>query len=310
MSYRICLLEQAAQRSAGSVVPRLVDRLRAQGCEVTVWVPECQPAELRNVVPDADLYLWKSHGPLCDSIAAYLAAAGRPILNDYFATLQVRDKLVTSQRLIDAGLPTPDAVFADDLEQLAQAIDRYPVVVKPNGGRRGQQVSLAENADDLLRLKDLTGPLCAQQYIAGNGIDLKVYGIGPQVFAVSRPSPLDPNGGQDRELRHLSAEIEQISLRCGEAFGLELYGVDLIETPDGLSVIEVNCFPGYKGVPGADRLLADYIVTRARIRHSERPSLSPAGPRRLAKQSRMGRTAGLALRSSPPKKGAARASKA
>jgi ribosomal protein S6--L-glutamate ligase len=286
MSYRICLLEQAAQRSVTSVVPRLVDRLRERDCEVTVWVPECHPAELRNLVPDTDLYLWKSHGPLCDSIAAYLAAAGKPVLNDYFATIQVRDKLVTSQRLMDAGLPTPDSIFADDLEQLAQAVDRYPVVVKPNGGRRGQQVSLARNSDELLRLEGLIGPICAQHYIEGSGIDLKVYVIGRRVFTVRRPSPLSVNGNEDRLLLPLSPEVEQISLRCGEVFGLELYGVDLIETPDGPSVIEVNCFPGYKGVPDADRLLAGYIVER--VRHSERRPRPSVEPPTLAKESKVG----------------------
>jgi glutathione synthase/RimK-type ligase-like ATP-grasp enzyme len=54
------------------------------------------------------------------------------------------------------------------------------------------------------------------------------------------------------------------SLRRGELLGLELYGVDLLETPDGLSVTEVNCFPGYKGVPGAARLLAGYTLDRVR----------------------------------------------
>jgi glutathione synthase/RimK-type ligase-like ATP-grasp enzyme len=39
--------------------------------------------------------------------------------------------------------------------------------------------------------------------------------------------------------------------------------VDLIESDDGPYVIEVNCFPGYKGVPEADRLLAEYIFDRA-----------------------------------------------
>jgi ribosomal protein S6--L-glutamate ligase len=214
-------------------------------------------------VPDADLYLWKSHGRLCDSIAAYLHASGRNLLNEYFATVQVRDKLVTSQRLIDYGLPTPDAVFADDIEQLAQVVERYPVVVKPNGGRRGQQISLVRDAEELRQLDPMTGPVCAQEYIEGDGIDLKVYVIGPRVFAVLRPSPLTANG-QDRQLLDLTPEVEHISLRCGELFGLELYGVDLIQTPDGPSVIEVNCFPGYKGVPEADRLLADYIIERAR----------------------------------------------
>jgi glutathione synthase/RimK-type ligase-like ATP-grasp enzyme len=57
--------------------------------------------------------------------------------------------------------------------------------------------------------------------------------------------------------------VRDICLRCGELFDLELYGVDLIETEDGPYVIEVNCFPGYKGVPEADRLLAEYIFERA-----------------------------------------------
>ena len=263
MSHRICILEQAGERSPTSVVPRLVDRLRERDCDVVVWVPEVQPAGPDCIVPDADLYLWKSHGRLCDSVAAYLNARGRNLLNDYFATVQVRDKLVTSGRLADAGLPTPEAFFADNIQQLACVVDRYPVVVKPNGGRRGEQVALVRDSEELLRLKDVSGPVCAQRYLAGNGMDLKVYVIGEQVFAVRRPSPLSANGGKDREIRRVTREVEDVSLRCGQLFGLELYGVDLLETPDGPFAIEVNCFPGYKGVPNADGVLAEYIVNRA-----------------------------------------------
>ena len=50
--------------------------------------------------------------------------------------------------------------------------------------------------------------------------------------------------------------------RCGKAFGLELYGVDLVKTANGYSVIEVNCFPGYKGVPDGGRRIADFVVDR------------------------------------------------
>jgi ribosomal protein S6--L-glutamate ligase len=65
------------------------------------------------------------------------------------------------------------------------------------------------------------------------------------------------------EPRKISPEVRDICLRCGELFDLELYGVDLIETEESPYVIEVNCFPGYKGVPEADRLLAEYIFERA-----------------------------------------------
>ncbi len=54
-------------------------------------------------------------------------------------------------------------------------------------------------------------------------------------------------------------EIRDIAIRCGEALGLGLYGMDVIESPDGPVVVDVNYFPGYKGVPGAAAHIADYI---------------------------------------------------
>jgi ribosomal protein S6--L-glutamate ligase len=80
---------------------------------------------------------------------------------------------------------------------------------------------------------------------------------------VARPFPVRTAGEKRGEPRTIIPEVRDICLRCGELFDLELYGVDLIETEDGPYVIEVNCFPGYKGVPEADRLLAEYIFERA-----------------------------------------------
>jgi hypothetical protein len=41
--------------------------------------------------------------------------------------------------------------------------------------------------------------------------------------------------------------------------GLGLFGLDVIESDDGPFVVDVNYFPGYKGVPDAGALIADYI---------------------------------------------------
>ena len=51
--------------------------------------------------------------------------------------------------------------------------------------------------------------------------------------------------------------------RCGKLFGLDLFGVDLVKTPAGYSVIEVNCFPGYKGVPQAGERISKFILEQA-----------------------------------------------
>ena len=61
----------------------------------------------------------------------------------------------------------------------------------------------------------------------------------------------------------MSEEVRDIALRCGAAFGLGLYGLDLIETPRGPFVVDVNYFPGYKGLPDAAEAVADHVALHA-----------------------------------------------
>jgi ribosomal protein S6--L-glutamate ligase len=62
----------------------------------------------------------------------------------------------------------------------------------------------------------------------------------------------------------VSEEVREIALRCGRLFGLGLYGVDLVEGPDGPVVVDVNYFPSYIGVEEAAPLIAAYIADYAR----------------------------------------------
>jgi hypothetical protein len=45
-----------------------------------------------------------------------------------------------------------------------------------------------------------------------------------------------------------------------------LYGLDVIESVDGPLVVDLNYFPGYKGVPNVAPLIAQYIEDYARER--------------------------------------------
>jgi ribosomal protein S6--L-glutamate ligase len=104
----------------------------------------------------------------------------------------------------------------------------------------------------------------AQQYIKGDGYDLKLYAVGDEVWAVRKPSPLSDFQQGEAEPVPISQELVDLGRRCGELFGLELYGVDCILTPDGPTVIEINDFPNYTAVPNAEERLADYIIQQVR----------------------------------------------
>ena len=100
--------------------------------------------------------------------------------------------------------------------------------------------------------------MLVQQFIAGTGEDLKVYVVGEKVFAVRKPFSATSFGVPGVPCA-VSSLVRDIALRCGRAFGLGLYGVDIIESAAGPVVVDLNYFPGYKGVPDAAALIAGYI---------------------------------------------------
>ena len=61
----------------------------------------------------------------------------------------------------------------------------------------------------------------------------------------------------------LSPELREITLQCGHAFGIDLYGVDIIESEGTPYVVDMCSIPGFKGVPDAPRLLAQYFYAAA-----------------------------------------------
>ena len=68
----------------------------------------------------------------------------------------------------------------------------------------------------------------------------------------------------------VAPELVELARRCGRAFGLTLYGLDLIEGPDGPVIVDVNYFPGYRGVPGAAERVAEQVERFARSPVEER----------------------------------------
>jgi len=97
--------------------------------------------------------------------------------------------------------------------------------------------------------------------VRGDGWDIKLWVIGRQVFAARRRTALETNTRKPDIpiLECLPGEWVSMALKAGRAFGLHLYGVDLLMTNRGPVLVDVNSFPGFRGVEGADRALISVI---------------------------------------------------
>ncbi len=163
--------------------------------------------------------------------------------------------------LAEAGIPAPRSLVAGRSRQLAAELERGPLVLKPHRGYHGAGVAVVAGPAELPRDEAYPGLVFAQDHVSGARADLKVFAIGERVFGVRKP--FSPGSFLKAGAPvPLAPEVEEAALRCGAAFGLELFGLDVAETEDGPRVLDVNYFPGYRGVPGAARLLADLPAGR------------------------------------------------
>jgi ribosomal protein S6--L-glutamate ligase len=255
-----CLLDRRSHAMPTPLLESVFARLELRGINVHWLVPEEQLTRADALEPEYDLYLLKSQSPLALSLAAILHAKGARLLNRYPACAAVRDKVIAAGRLRAAGVPAPRTWVTHDLGLLEPLLEQgLPLVVKPQNGLHGAGVQVLRRPADLAALPPPEGPQLVQDLVEGSsGSDLKLYAVGARVFGVRKPFTRD-SYAEPGEPCEVPAAARDVALRCGRAFGLGLYGLDVIESADGPVVVDVNYFPGYRGIPRADALVADYV---------------------------------------------------
>ncbi|CAN5280188.1 hypothetical protein BH24ACT7_BH24ACT7_25290 [soil metagenome] len=264
VNMRICFL--TVRRVPPVESPLLIEVYRileSGGFEVESSIAEERVTRPDLLRPEHDLYVLKSHTELSLSLAGILHGEGALILSPYPACATAQNKIITSRRLRAAGVPIPDCWVTGRPAQMGRAAQERPLILKPYLGHRGEGIMRAESPDDLLAMPEPGSPLLIQHYVLGPGEDLKVYVVGEEVFAVRKPFSGDSFTRAGRPCP-VSDEVRRIALDAGRALGLGLYGLDVVEAPAGPVVVDVNYFPGYKGVAGAAPLVAAYIEAYAR----------------------------------------------
>ena len=209
---------------------------------------------------------------------------GLPIINSPQAIQNAANKFATFLALQKAKLPIPHTTVTTNLDRAKEALSKYETAVsKPLFGYKGRDLTLlhsdGQNEDGYLEstLKDRgviylqkflesPTPRDIRAFVVGDLVAGAIYRIAPRGSWISNLS----QGGTVQRCP-LTDEIEDMALKASKAVGTTYSGVDLIETPQGLNVLEVNGTPSGKGIFQAwnvdvGTMIADCIVNKAEDR--------------------------------------------
>ena len=191
------------------------------------------------------------------AVLRHFAARNVPCLNDERSFLQARDKWQSLQILAQTGIAIPNTVLIGGEFQPQDGVAQVksPTILKTLSGSQGIGVILAERPQSavsiLETLKQANIPVLLQDFIEeAQGSDLRCFVIGDRVVASMQRT------GQNGEFRanfhrggtaekiQLSEEEKAIAVKAAKTLGLDIAGVDLIRSEQGLLVLEVNASPG------------------------------------------------------------------
>lgn len=261
---RFCfILEEIYARKPMPLV--VADQLQQWGHEIEVLQPYAAVTSLTDLsLAKYDAYVLKtvSEGPGLTILEA-AEAVGIPTINNSRAIRLVRDKAVAVAFAQACDLPVPITYFVGHPRALVKVPhEAYPVVVKPSNGASLQDIHLVHAPEEMVQLTlDEHSYYLAMHYVENTGYDIKLYVTGQEVHAIVKSSPLH-SIVQEQEIP-VSRDMLKLARRVGQVFGLDLYGVDVLETPGGLMIVDINDFPSFYGVPRKVASVAEYILHAA-----------------------------------------------
>ena len=208
-----------------------------------------------------------------------LNASGIRTVNSYDVARVCGNKFLTTMALVDHGVPTPKARVAFTAESALEEMESmgYPVVLKPPIGSWGRLIA---------RINDRHAAESGAGAQGDPGI-LSPFGVlYPEVRGEARAGYPVLRGGRRDHLRRLPLfgsledqhrpggddrglprrrEVGTLSARAAEAVGGGVVAVDLLESPEGIQVNEVNYTMEFRnsvrptGVDIPGRII-DYLV--------------------------------------------------
>ena len=185
-------------------------------------------------------------------------------------------QILSSQQQVDASW------------QLAKNNVKFPIICKPIS------ISSHENVvvTSIEGLASVSFPCIAQSIVAHSGVYYKIFVIGDQLYCLEHSSLPDPSQLMMHRVapafhfntktlakdiskhfhpnrsksgrRPTSEELQTLAKALRHEIKMELFGADLLVDSDSdrIACIDVNPFPGYRGIPDFHSVLSNFFIQR------------------------------------------------
>jgi ribosomal protein S6--L-glutamate ligase len=184
------------------------------------------------------------------------------------AIVRSRDKLRSLQILSRAGLGMPKTVFTNHSKEVMKVIQKVggaPLVIKLLEGTQGLGVVLAETnkaAESVIEaFYGLKTRIIVQEFIReAKGADIRAFIVNGEVVGAMKRQAKEGefrsnlHRGGSAALIKLSREEKAAALKAAKALGLDIAGVDMLQSARGPLVLEVNSSPGLEGIEKATNI--------------------------------------------------------
>ncbi|WP_203294834.1 30S ribosomal protein S6--L-glutamate ligase [Luteirhabdus pelagi] len=181
------------------------------------------------------------------------------------ALVRSRDKLRSLQILSRSGLGMPKTVFTNysrNVKEIVEQAGGAPVIIKLLEGTQGLGVILAETkkaAESVIEaFNNLQARVIVQEYIKeAKGADIRAFVVNGHVVGAMKRQAVDGefrsnlHRGGSATVIQLSDEEEIAAIKAAKALGLDIAGVDMLQSDRGPLVLEVNSSPGLEGIEKA-----------------------------------------------------------
>jgi ribosomal protein S6--L-glutamate ligase len=219
------------------------------------------------------------------AVVNQLDMMGVPVLANSIPIARSRDKLRALQLLGRFGIDIPRTAmcrYRDEVPQAVEQVGGLPCIIKLLQGTQGVGVMIASTMDEVKGMLDtlwtLGQEILLQELIAESlGKDVRAMVVGDRVVAAMRRTARtgefrsNLHRGGEAEAVELPPEYQEAAVKATRVIGLEVAGVDMLESHGGPKIMEVNSSPGFEGleaVTGLDiaSLYVDHAAEFARAR--------------------------------------------